>query len=184
MRGLDRPSSSPHFAVRLRHCMLVITLLIGGVMTLSAGSTSAATTASRVDLRVLLLDDNSPWVDAIESQMQVEGVPYTAVPLGSASRQVITDAFLSSGDEAFFQAVVGPDYVLGTLTDAERTALRSYEAKFGIREVDGFNYPNASVGLNTPAVVGDINGTTATVTAAGKGGRLRVPERSCAVLDR
>ena len=66
--------------------------------------------------------------------------------------------------------VVGPDYLLGLLSDSERTALRAFEAKFGVREVDGFNYPNASVGLNAPAVVGDINGTTATVTAAGKAG--------------
>src|SRR4249919_2600621 len=120
MRGSDRLSVTPPTFGAARRCMLVITLLIAGVTTVSAGSTSAATTSSRVDLRVLLLDDNSPWVDAVQSQMQVEGVPYTSVQLGSASRQVITDAFLSSGDEAFFQAVVGPDYVLGSLTDAER----------------------------------------------------------------
>ena len=32
--------------------------------------------------------------------MKVEGVPYTAVQLGTTTRQVITDAFLL-GDEAF-----------------------------------------------------------------------------------
>ncbi len=168
MRGSDRLSINPPLHGVLRRCMLVITLLTAGVTTLGGGSSSAAASASRIDLRVLLLDDNSPWVDAIQSQMDVEGVPYTSVDLGSASRQAVTDAFLSSGDEAFFQAVVGPDYVLGQLSDAERTSLRAYEAKFGIREVDGFNYPNPTVGLDVPAVVGDINGTTATVTAAGK----------------
>jgi Putative Ig domain len=168
MRGSDRLSSTSPTTGVLRRCALAITLLVGGVVAFGAGSSSAATTTSRVDLRVLLLDDNSPWVDAIESEMQVEGVPYTTVALGSAARPVITDAFLSSGDRAFFQAVVGPDAVLGSLTAAELTSLRAYEAKFGIREVDAFNYPNVTLGLNTPAVVGDINGTTATVTAAGK----------------
>ncbi len=53
-----------------------------------------------------------------------------------------------------------------------RSALHcaTFEATFGVREVDGFNWPNSSVGLNPPAVIGDINGTTATVTAAGLAG--------------
>ena len=60
MRGSDRLCTcSPKSGV-LRRCALAITLLIGGVVTLSAGSTSAATATQRVDLRVLLLDDNSP----------------------------------------------------------------------------------------------------------------------------
>ena len=170
MRGSDRLLYPSSFYSSLRRCLLVASLLIGSVATFSAASTSAAAVPFRVDLRVLLLDDNSPWVDAIQSEMQVEGVPFTTVALGSASRQVITDAFLSSGDEAFYQAVVGPDYVLGLLTDAERTSLRAFEAKFGVREVDAYNYPGAAVGLNAPAVVGDINGTTATVTTAGRAG--------------
>ncbi len=168
----------------MRRCLLAASLLLASVVAWSVAPTSAATVPYRVDLRVLLLDDNSPWVDAIESQMRVEGVPFTAVPLGSASRPVITDAFLSSGDEAFFQAVVGPDYLLGLLSDSERTALRTFEAKFGVREVDGFNYANASVGLNAPALVGDLNGTTATVTAAGQGRRLRLPQWPGSVLSR
>ncbi len=120
----------------------------------------------RVDLRALLLDDNSPWVDAIQSQMDVEGVPYTTVDLNSGSRPLLTAGFLASGDEAFFQAVVGPDYMLGQLSDSERTALRTYEAKFGIREVDGYNYANPSVGLDV-APGADLTGTTANVTVAG-----------------
>ena len=154
----------------LRRSLLAVSLLVAGVVTSSATSTTAATLPLRIDLRVLLLDDNSPWVDAIESQMQIEGVPYSAVQLGSPARSVITDGFLASGDRAFYQAVVGPDYLLSQLSDSERTALRAFEARFGVREVDGFNWPNASVGLNAPAVIGDINGTTATVTAAGRAG--------------
>ena len=127
----------------MRRSLLAVSLLVAGVVTSSATSTTAATLPLRIDLRVLLLDDNSPWVDAIESQMQIEGVPYSAVQLGSPTRSVITDGFLASGDRAFYQAVVGPDYLLSQLSDAERTALRAFEARFGVREVDGFNWPNS-----------------------------------------
>jgi Putative Ig domain len=165
MRGLDRLFSNPSKSGRMGRSALAISLLIGGVVTLSAGSTSAAAPASRIDLRVLLLDDNTPWVDGIENQMQVEGVPYTAVPL-YGSRPVINDAFLSSGDEAFFQAVVAPSATLDALTPEERTSLRAYEAKFGIREVDTYNWANPTLGLNIVDPV-DTTGMTASVTAAG-----------------
>ncbi|MGZ4738677.1 MAG: putative Ig domain-containing protein [Ilumatobacteraceae bacterium] len=128
---------------------------------------SAAVSSHRTDLRVLLLDDNSPWVDAIQSEMAAEGVPVTAVPLASASRPVITDAFLSSGDEAFYQAVIGPDAVLARLSAAELSSLRAYEAKFGIREVDMYNWANPTIGLNYADLFGNIT-TVASVTAAGK----------------
>ena len=123
--------------------------------------------AYRIDLRVLVLDDDSPWVDAIVSQMQIEGVPYTAVPPSSAT---ITADFLAAGDRAFYQAVVVPSATLPYLDLDEQTALRTYEAKFGIREVDAYNWANPAVGLNYATVYGDIAGTTATVTAAGLNG--------------
>ena len=168
MSGSDhRPRSSSTFP-SVRRCLVVAALLTAGLVTSSAAATTAATLPMRIDLRVLVLEDGSPWVDAIVSELAIEGVPYTAVQLGSVSRSVITDGFLASGDEAFFQAVVGPDYLLSQLADPERVSLRAFEAKFGVREVDGFNFPNAAVGLNAPGVIGDINGTTATVTAAGK----------------
>ncbi len=122
----------------------------------------------RTDLRVLVLDDNSPWVDAIQSEMAAEGVLVTAVPLASASRPVITDSFLSSGDEAFYQAVIAPSYLLSGLSTAETASLHAYEAKFGIREVDAYNWANPAIGLNLAGVVGDISGTVASVTAAGQ----------------
>ncbi len=152
-----------------RRSFAVVVLAASTVVAISSVAPAAAVTSPyRVDLRVLLLDDNSPWVDAIESEMVVEGVPYTAVTLGSPTRAALTDAYLSSGNEAFFQAVVGPDYLMTGLTPAELTTLRAYEAKFGVREVDAYNWANPAVGLNFAGVTGDINGTVATVTAAGR----------------
>ncbi len=48
------------------------------------------------------------------------------------------------------------------------TAVRAFEAKFGVREVDAYNWANPAVGLNYAGISGDINGTVATVTAAGR----------------
>ena len=51
-----------------------------------------------------VLDDGSSRVAAIKAQMDFEGVPYTAATQSALS--VITAGFLSSGNEALFQAVV------------------------------------------------------------------------------
>jgi hypothetical protein len=168
MRGSDRPLRFSPLGVAFRRSLVVVMFVVSSVAMSSVAPTRAAAAPLRIDLRVLVLDDGSPWVSAIKSEMQVEGVPYTAAALGSPSRAVITDDYLSSGDRAFYQAVVGPDAALAALSDAERTALRAYETKFGVRQVDAYNWANPTVGLNYAAVSGDINGTIATVTAAGR----------------
>jgi len=159
--------------VDTRRCpriLLALTLVVAQLV-LGLGavpSTSAAPVSHTIDLRVLLIDDDSAWVDALQGQMTVEGIPFTAIPMRSETRPVVTAAFLSSGDHAFFQAVILPSYLGGGLSSDELAAVRAFEAKFGVREVDAFNYANPAVGLNVASVAGDIAGTTATVTAAGK----------------
>jgi hypothetical protein len=173
VRGCDRPFNTPQIPKSLRssrkrlfgRALVASALLASGVGMSSVASVSAAAQPYRVDLRVLVLDDGSETVGAIKAQMDFEGVPYTAVAITSA---VINTAFLSSGNEAKFQAVVAPDYTLSGLDAGEVTTLRAYEAKFGVREVDTYNYPAAGIGMNTPVFSGDLNGVTATVNAAGK----------------
>ena len=145
----------------------LIAIAAVAVAVTSGSGSEAAPLPYRVDLRVLLLDDNSPWVDGIQTQLDNEGVPYTAVPLDQANRQVITPAFLAAGDRAFFQSVVLPSAAPPQLSAAERTALTAFEAKFGVREVAGFSFANAAVGLGAPFFIGDIVGVTATVTPSG-----------------
>ena len=150
----------------IAHLAVAFSLAVGGLAVSS--STNASAAVQRLDLRVLVLDDNSPWVDAVAAQLDVEGVPYHAVMLADPARPVIDDAFLASGDRGFFQAVVSPSYTGGSLSSAELTALRSYEAGFAVREIDGFNWANPAVGLNYAGYSGDLAGVTATVTAQGK----------------
>ena len=156
-----------------RRCprVLVALTLVVAQLVLGLGavpSTSAAPVSQTIDLRVLLIDDDSAWVDALQGQLTVEGIPFTAIPMTSQSRPTVTAAMLSSGDHAFFQAVILPSYLGGGLSSDELNAVRAFEAKFGVREVDAFNYANPAVGLNVASVAGDIAGTTATITPAGK----------------
>jgi hypothetical protein len=132
-------------------------------------------TGDRIDLKVLVVDDGSPWVAGLAQELATEGVAYTDVSLSSATRPTITAAFLASGTEAFYQAVIVPNETGGGLPAAEFAALTAYETQFGIRQVDAFTWANPAAGLNyasDPATtyIGSLDGRTATVTAAGKTG--------------
>ena len=133
-------------------------------MAWSAPPTSAA--VPRVDLRVLVLNDGSPWVTAIASQLAAEGVPYTSLDVVAPGRAPIDAAMLSTTDHAKFQAVVAPSATSAALSATEWATVRAFEAQYSIREVDAQNWPDTSVGLATPVFAGDMNGMTATVTPA------------------
>src|SRR4249920_2489451 len=96
MRGPDRQFSNPSLPPKARsitvplsgrisrpstiqRLVLAAALLLASVAVWSVTPTSAAPVPYRIDLKVLLLDDDSPWVDAIENQMGLEGVPFTPV---------------------------------------------------------------------------------------------------------
>lgn len=137
------------------------------LVTSTAWSTQdTAAAVQRVDLRVLVLNDGSPWVAAIASQLAVEGVPYTSVDVAAAGRAPLEAALLSTADHANFQAVVAPSATATALSTAEWATLRAFEAKFSIREVDGMNWPETTVGLAPPSWVGLMDGMVATVTPA------------------
>lgn len=149
----------------------VVVLVLGMLLPASAASAASAQQTTRLDLRVLVVDDGSPWSQAIASELSAEGVPFTDVPLGVASRPTIDSAFLSSGDEGFYQAVVLPNEMGGSLSGAELAALHAYEATFGVRQVDAYTWANPGVGLNyaaDPGFIGPLDGKTALVTTAGR----------------
>ena len=131
----------------------------------------------RVDLRVLVVTDGSPWVEGIRRQLDAEGVPSTVVDLADAARPVLTDAFLADQlpdgtPHGRFDGVVlpgGPSAV----TAPEQAALAAYETRFGVREVDAFAFPSAAVGLGAPAFAGALDGVVAGVEPAGLVGPFR-----------
>ena len=72
---------------------------------------------------------------------------------------------LSSGTTGNFNAVV----ISGSPTDFTSTALTAldtYEADFGVRQIDGYMFPDPNLGV-TDLTSADVSGTTATLTAAG-----------------
>jgi hypothetical protein len=127
--------------------------------------------ADRIDLRVLLVTNGDSNVEAIRSELATEGVPTTVVDLSDAARPTITPDFLSdtvaTGPRARYQSVVLPNDAGGGLSTDEVSALTAYEARFSIRQVDAYNYPAPSVGLNYPNWSGSLDGQAATVTSAG-----------------
>jgi len=147
-------------------------LAAGGVLAATAPATAA--TGDRIDLRALVVDDGSVWVKGISDEFTLEGVPFTTVRLGDAARPVIDAAFLATGTEARYDAVILPDDLGGGLPAAELAALATYEARFGVRQVDGYQWANPTVGLNYAAspngFAGDVTGLTATVTPEAKAG--------------
>ena len=147
-------------------------LAAGGVLAASAPATAA--TGDRVDLRALVVDDGSVWVKGVSDEFTLEGVPFTTVRLADTTRPVIDAAFLATGTEARYDAVILPDDLGGGLPAAELAALATYEARFGVRQVDGYQWANPTVGLNYAAspngFAGDVTGLTATVTPEAKAG--------------
>lgn len=155
------------FAARPWRALTAAALVVSSVALISPPHARAVGEPPyQIDLKVLVLDDNaSPWVDAIQSQMQVEGVPFTTINLTGTTN--FTASTLASGSHAFYQAVVLPSYNASGLSGAERNTLDAFESKFSIREVDAFDYPAAAIGMNTPpGTPGDFTGT-ATMTPEG-----------------
>ena len=137
----------------------------------AAASTATFPTGDRIDLKVLVLTDGSAPVEAIRTEMNTEGVPYTAIDLTNPSRQQLTAAYLAGSaggvPEAHFEAVILPNNAPAQLSAAETTALGSYETSYGVRQVDAYLYPTPAVGMNYPTFAGTLDGMTATVTADG-----------------
>ncbi|MGV8910727.1 MAG: hypothetical protein ACOH1Y_17255 [Propionicimonas sp.] len=130
-----------------------------------------AAAGDRIDLRVLVVTNGDGNVEAIRSELATEGVPTTVVDLNNPARPRITSDFLSdtvaTGPRAKYQSVVLPNDAGGGLSTDEVTALTAYEVLFGIRQIDAYNYPQPSVGLNYPTSSGSLDGLATTVTAAG-----------------
>ncbi|MFD9101471.1 hypothetical protein ACFVZN_10420 [Streptomyces virginiae] len=137
----------------------------------------AAVTPPRIDLKVLVVDDGGSSVEAITAELRDTGVPYTRVQLGSAGRPVINAAFLSDTVDgrprAKYQGVVLPNENPFGEGSAEMAALAAYETTYGIRQVDAYTWAHPGVGLeytDNGGYSGQLDGTQAAVTTAGKSG--------------
>ncbi|MFF5702806.1 hypothetical protein ACFY7H_09930 [Streptomyces sp. NPDC012794] len=142
-----------------------------------AATARAAVVTPRIDLKVLVVDDGGSSVGAITAQLKDTGVPYTRVDLTSAGRPVINAAFLADTVDgrprAKYQGVVLPNENPFGEGSAEMAALTAYETAYGIRQVDAYTWAHPGVGLeytDNGGYSGQLDGTRAAVTAAGKAG--------------
>ncbi|MGY1667511.1 fibronectin type III domain-containing protein, partial [Geodermatophilus sp. SYSU D00696] len=162
--------------------LVLLAIVVAGV-SLSASAARAA--EYRVDLRVLVVSNGDPSVEAIATQLVREGVPFTKVLVNDPGRPVIDAAFLAdaSAATARYQAVVLPNQAGGGLTADETAALTAYERTYGVRQVSAYNWPTPSMGLNSPTYSGSLDGGSATVTAAGLAGPFGYLQGSLPVDD-
>lgn len=127
----------------------------------------------RVAMRVLVVTDGTPSVEAIRQQLKSEGVAIRVVDLKDPSRTTITGAFLSGRladgtPEGYYQGVVLPGNQVPGLSSDEQAALAGYERAFSVRQVDAFAYPSRDVGMSPPTYAGTLDAATVTVTRAAR----------------
>lgn len=158
---------------RVAACAAAV-LLAGG---LQSSLAHGATTAPRIDLTVLVIDDGGPATAAIAAELKSQGTPHRIVNLNDPNRPVIDAAFLSDTvngqPRAKYQGVVMPNDNPFGAGSAEMAALAAFEASFGIRQVDAYTYARPDVGLNyaaDPGYYGKLDGFQGQVSAAGLAG--------------
>ncbi|MGO9752490.1 MAG: hypothetical protein ACLP22_13505, partial [Solirubrobacteraceae bacterium] len=157
---------------------------------------AAASAATRIDLKVLLLGTSTTEPDfaAWQSALQREGVPFDTLIESSASAsgtghtsvgvtsctgtdpcQTLSDTASDGTLEAKYEAIIVSvgDLPICTstcasgLSSSDWSSIESYEHEFDIRQITGDIYPSASYGLSAPAFSGALDGTVGTLTADG-----------------
>jgi hypothetical protein len=124
-----------------------------------------------LNLKVLLIGYGSsdPTTAAWEATLTNEGVPYTlATASGTTGSETVTlPPLTASGNsnQGLFNGVVLAD-APAAFASGQLTTLFAYESAFSVRQVDGYAYPSPTLGL-TEVTGGALDGTTATLTAAG-----------------
>src|SRR4051794_18270016 len=136
------------------------------------GAVPAQALGQRVNLRVLVVTSGDPGSLAVETELDREGIPFTEVDIRATGRPTITEAYLQDAATGTgrFQGVVLPNQAGGGLAAAEVTALASYEAAYGVRQINAYDFPTTTMGAVFSGVSGWLDGSPATVTAAGLAG--------------
>jgi hypothetical protein len=165
--------------MRAKFVVIVLSICCG----LGALAAAPASAAQRIDLKVLLLGTtgSEPSFLAWQAQLKREGVPFDQI-VATPEHAPITAATLSTTlpegtQEARYQAVIvavgnlprcNESGCVSALSTEEWTALQTYEATFHVRQLTAYAFPGAEEGLTAPTSSGPIDGTNATLTAAGQ----------------
>jgi hypothetical protein len=129
---------------------------------------TANTATQSLNLKVLLIGSGAsdPTTAAWAAAMTSEGVAYTEVDTtGSAPSETVALPALTTGTVGNFDGVVIADSPTG-FAAGQLSALDTYESSFGVRQIDGYTYPDPALGVTEASAVA-LDGTTANLTAAG-----------------
>ncbi|SFN87303.1 hypothetical protein SAMN05216207_102347 [Pseudonocardia ammonioxydans] len=150
------------------HRIAVVMVIAVAMLVLGSPASAQPVGAPRIDLRVLLLTDGAPEVEAIRAALDWTGVPTTVVDLRDPGRARIDAPFLAAGPaHARFQGVVLPDHD-PAIDPGEAGALAAFEREFGIRRVHASVPAVPAVGLSDSSVrgyIGSFDGQDARLTA-------------------
>jgi hypothetical protein len=118
----------------------------------------------QVDARVLVVsaDGTEPVLAAIQQTLGYLGTPYDLWIATARPGQLTADR-LAAGTRGFYQAVIlatgnlaytpdGGTTFLSALSTTEWTALWSYEAQFGVRQVTWYTFPTPDYGFTEGAI--------------------------------
>ena len=154
---------------RVAACLATVLAFGGLAATAGAGAAAADTTPQTLNLKVLLIGEGStdPTTAAWASALSNEGVAFDEVTAtGAVGSEQVSLPALSSGSTGNYNGVViadsPTDYAAGQLS-----TLDTYESTFGVRQVDGYMFPNPNLGVTFSGTSGALDGTTDTLTAAG-----------------
>lgn len=150
------------------HRIAVVMVIAVAMLVLGNPASAQPAGAPRIDLRVLLLTNGAPEVEAIRAALAWTGVPTTVVDLREPDRTRIDAPFLTSGTtHARFQGVVLPDHDPAIDAD-EAGALEVFERDFGIRRVHASVRAVPAAGLSDSSArgyIGPFDGHDAHLTA-------------------
>jgi hypothetical protein len=171
------PAPSPAAPRRGSRRRGAATLLTLAALLVAGAAQAALLPTDKVDLRVLVLsaDGTEPGLETWTTTLSREGVPFDVVVAVEAP-PITAESLTWAPDHARYQAVVlaagglyqcGVDGCFSALDASEWAALNAYQARFSVRRVVAYAWPNPEYGLNYPFHSGELAGTTPTLGAAG-----------------
>ena len=151
-------------------CSALVTA--SGVAGRVGAAAAAAPATQQIGMKVLLITDTASEVSYVDWQntLRREGVPFDTVVTSTGGTLPALSSTAPGGTRvANYEGVVVATSGLEGLTNAEWTALQTFEHEFSVRQVSAYVFPSGDYGLTTPAAGQALPGasTPLTLTASG-----------------
>ncbi|GAA4676755.1 hypothetical protein GCM10023215_06440 [Pseudonocardia yuanmonensis] len=153
----------------------VVLLLLASLVATALTTPPASAASPRVEMRVLVVTDGQPEVEAVRDALTAGGVPIDVVDLADPVRPHLDAAALTLPDDvphSRYQGVVLPNESPEALTPAELAAVHDLEREFGLRQINALITALPATGLAEPSDTtgwsGQVDGITTQLTPAAK----------------